>query len=70
MADDSGAWRWERFQHLLPIHLLVHIAVVKGPSRFILEDTMGWKDNRDFQFTIHSAYSPRDVPPYGPYDIV
>ncbi|KAK8595083.1 hypothetical protein V6N13_015992 [Hibiscus sabdariffa] len=36
MADFSGDWLWQTFQHVLPGYILLRVAAVKGPKPLIL----------------------------------
>ncbi|KAK8655574.1 hypothetical protein V6N13_108148 [Hibiscus sabdariffa] len=38
MADTNGEWRSDIFQHLLPLHVLLRIAAVRGPSAVLASD--------------------------------
>ncbi|KAE8724567.1 Cyclin-J18 [Hibiscus syriacus] len=57
MGDGTDNWRWDCFDHLLPMQVLLHIAVIRGPVTMRLDDTVGWQASPDLQFSIKSAYS-------------
>ncbi|KAE8692653.1 Phenylalanine--tRNA ligase alpha subunit [Hibiscus syriacus] len=62
MSNDVGIWKWEDFEHLLPIKILLRIVTIKGPIPSGKEDNYGWSRCDDLHFTIKSAYEVRSMP--------
>ncbi|KAL4347507.1 hypothetical protein GQ457_17G014650 [Hibiscus cannabinus] len=57
MVDDRGRWLWEKFHGFLPMYVLMHMDVVKGPTRYLLSDNARWRGCEDNLFTINMAYN-------------
>ncbi|KAK8628239.1 hypothetical protein V6N13_063949 [Hibiscus sabdariffa] len=70
MTDANGEWRWDVLQQFLPTHILLRIAVVRGPNSSLGEDTIGWSSSSDSCFSVKTAYDVQMPPNFGPHDIV
>ncbi|KAK8697629.1 hypothetical protein V6N13_113770 [Hibiscus sabdariffa] len=55
MADGCGNCLWEKFQHLLPLPILLMIAANNSPLASVKDDAIGWKGTNDLQFSIKLA---------------
>ncbi|KAK8714170.1 hypothetical protein V6N13_149366 [Hibiscus sabdariffa] len=71
MTTHEGEWRWENFQHLLPLDVLLRIAGVKGPSQAIKADSIcwHWQASSNYQFIVWSTYLLQVGISHAPHDI-
>ncbi|KAK8631589.1 hypothetical protein V6N13_028372 [Hibiscus sabdariffa] len=51
MVNAHGEWIWDQFRHWLSIHVLLHIVASKCPSPMYPEDSLGWGQRPDRQFS-------------------
>ncbi|KAK8708274.1 hypothetical protein V6N13_059318 [Hibiscus sabdariffa] len=59
MGDGFGNWFWDKFQHLLPLHILLWIATNNGSLLVVGMDIVGWKLQPDLPFSVKTAYIVR-----------
>ncbi|KAK8553872.1 hypothetical protein V6N12_030853 [Hibiscus sabdariffa] len=59
MVGDNGEWRWNLFDTLLYVHVLLQIVAVKPPIRSTFMDRLGWKGKEDRSFSVKSSYHMR-----------
>ncbi|KAK8612842.1 hypothetical protein V6N13_092946 [Hibiscus sabdariffa] len=56
MVSARGEWDWSQFQHLIPQHILLHIAVIRCPAAALQGDLPVWAADRSGRFSVKSAY--------------
>ncbi|KAK9036976.1 hypothetical protein V6N11_021899 [Hibiscus sabdariffa] len=59
MSDGFGNWFWDKFSHLLPLPILLHIAANNEPLSATSKDSVGRKLRVDLQLSIKFAYAIR-----------
>ncbi|KAK8680188.1 hypothetical protein V6N13_109140 [Hibiscus sabdariffa] len=57
MVGSNGDWNWPIFQHLLPHHVLLHIAAIKPPASHVASDVVGWQVDPLYQLSMKYAYA-------------
>ncbi|XP_039011696.1 uncharacterized protein LOC120140781 [Hibiscus syriacus] len=56
MAASNGDWRWQEFDYLLPLDVILRITVIKTPENRLSCDTIGWRCNINRTFSVKPAY--------------
>ncbi|KAK9005628.1 hypothetical protein V6N11_043053 [Hibiscus sabdariffa] len=47
MVAPNGDWFWSKFEHLLPLPALLHIAAIKAPVQSAFTNSLGWLPSSD-----------------------
>ncbi|KAK8705525.1 hypothetical protein V6N13_049126 [Hibiscus sabdariffa] len=59
MVAPNGDWFWSKFEHLLPLPALLHIAAIKAPVQSAFTNSLGWLPSSDRSFTMCTVYCLR-----------
>ncbi|XP_038995029.1 uncharacterized mitochondrial protein AtMg00310-like [Hibiscus syriacus] len=57
MAASNGDWRWQEFDHLLPLDVILRIARIKTLDNRLSSDTIGWRGDKNIIFSVKFAYN-------------
>ncbi|KAK8552291.1 hypothetical protein V6N12_040895 [Hibiscus sabdariffa] len=66
MVSNTGEWRWEVLEPMLPLDILLRIAAIKCPVPCFPADSVGWNGSTSGRFTLKSAYHIRHGVEEGP----
>ncbi|KAK8659633.1 hypothetical protein V6N13_029830 [Hibiscus sabdariffa] len=69
MASPEGDWLWHKFQDVLPPHICLRIAAIKGPIATVAADSISWVGALNRKFSVKSAYYMRSWQEFGPHDV-